>query len=249
MKEFLPVSVAIPAYNESVNIAGTLKYLKYQDYKGEIRIIVCDNGSSDNTVEIAEELGALVVKEKRKGSRFAYDTAIRASDTDIVLITNADVKIPPNWVSSLVSVFDDPDVAAAGTRVDFFEAPEWVRSVLRGLEHISPKRGLWGTSMATRRDVFDKVGGFDHGVNTNEDGIYTLLAEKYGKIVFVDDVTVYMEGRRYNRGIFSAIKEWTDGIGLNAIYIQIMYMLTGEIKHLSKDFRDIRVRPDRKQTV
>jgi hypothetical protein len=99
--------------------------------------------------------------------------------------------------------------------------------------------------MATRRDVFDKVGGFDHGVNTNEDGIYTLLAEKYGKIVFVDDVTVYMDGRRYNRGIFSAIKEWTDGIGLNAIYIQIMYMLTGEIKHLSKDFRDIRVRPDR----
>jgi hypothetical protein len=83
--------------------------------------------------------------------------------------------------------------------------------------------------MATKRSVFDKVGGFDHGVNTNEDGIYSLLIQKYGKVVFLDDVTVYMDGRRYNRGFLEACKEWLSGIGLNAIYIQVMFSITGEI--------------------
>ena len=60
----MKITVGIPAYNEEKNIAGIItKLKKYTD-----KIIVCDDGSSDLTREIAEGLGATVIShETNKG--------------------------------------------------------------------------------------------------------------------------------------------------------------------------------------
>jgi len=66
----MKIVIGIPAYNEEKNIAGILVKLKklYQD------IIVCDDGSNDQTAKIAEELGAIVIiHEKNLG----YGAGIR----------------------------------------------------------------------------------------------------------------------------------------------------------------------------
>jgi len=57
-----PLIVAcIPAYNEEYTIAKVLlKAMRYVD-----KVIVCDDGSSDMTGEIAEKLGAIVIKHER----------------------------------------------------------------------------------------------------------------------------------------------------------------------------------------
>jgi glycosyltransferase involved in cell wall biosynthesis len=66
----MKIVIGIPAYNEEKNIAGILVKLKkiYQD------IIVCDDGSNDQTAKIAEELGATVVQHERN---LGYGAGIR----------------------------------------------------------------------------------------------------------------------------------------------------------------------------
>ena len=62
--------IGIPAYNEEKNIAGILLKLK----KLSQEIIVCDDGSNDQTAKIAEELGAIVVRHEKN---LGYGAGIR----------------------------------------------------------------------------------------------------------------------------------------------------------------------------
>ena len=59
----------LPTLNEAESISKTLRGIHYQmnNIPQEYRIIVCDNGSEDRTVEFAENNGAIVTHEKRKG--------------------------------------------------------------------------------------------------------------------------------------------------------------------------------------
>ncbi len=234
------VSVVMPAFNEELVIEQTLQTLKEQDYPEEFEIVVCDNNSTDKTSEIAKKMGAKVVFERRKGTRFAYDTAIRESSGEIILITNSDTKLPANWVSKIVKEFEDPTVVGVGTRVRFYGCPDWINWYLDFNWAVSPKKGMWGVSMSCRRWVYEKVGGFNHGVNTNEDAIFQLLIEKHGKIKFVEDVITLMDGRRFDKGVLNAVKEWLKGYGLNSLVVQINYMAFGKIKSLSNNFSDHR---------
>lgn len=240
-EEFPFVSVVMPAFNEELEIGSTLDTVFAQDYTGKFEVIVCDNNSADRTAEIAESKGAKVVKETRKGTRFAYDAAMKAATGEIILVTNADVRLPSNWVSEIVKAYADPDVVGVGTRVTFYDAPRWVNAFLDVSNNkLNPHKAMWGTSLSCRRSVYEKVGGFNHGVNTNEDAVFTLLIEKFGKVKILDHVTVAMDGRRFNKGTIKAVREWFKGYGLNSAYMQINYLVSGEIKGLYSDFSDHR---------
>lgn len=235
------VSVVIPAYNEELNIAKTLETISHQDYTGKVEVVVCDNNSADRTSEIAAEHGARVVKEAQKGTRFAYDRAMRESKGEIIIATNADTLLPVNWISKIVAAYEDPEVVGVGTRVKFYNAPKWVNTYLNIANNkLNFKPAMWGVSLSCRRSVYEKVGGFNHGVNINEDAIFTLLIEKFGKVRILSDVVVEMDGRRFNKGTVSAVREWFKGYGLNSLYMQVNYVLTGEIKSLTTDFQDYR---------
>jgi len=67
----LKIAIGLPAFNEEKNIASIILQLKK---KYEL-IIVCDDGSSDLTSEISEEMGAVVVKHKKN---LGYGSAIRS---------------------------------------------------------------------------------------------------------------------------------------------------------------------------
>jgi len=86
----LNIIVGIPAYNEEKNIAAIITRLK----KITDKIIVCNDGSSDLTSKIAEELGAIVINHERN---LGYGAAIRSiflkaknSDCDILVTFDAD---------------------------------------------------------------------------------------------------------------------------------------------------------------
>lgn len=67
----MKTAIGLPAYNEEKNIASIILQLKK---KYEV-IIVCDDGSSDLTTEISEEMGAIVVKHRKN---LGYGAAIRS---------------------------------------------------------------------------------------------------------------------------------------------------------------------------
>ena len=67
----MKITVGIPAYNEEKNIAKIIVQLK----KVADQILVCDDGSTDSTSEIAESLGVIVIKHPKN---LGYGSAIRS---------------------------------------------------------------------------------------------------------------------------------------------------------------------------
>ena len=57
----MKITIGIPAYNEEKNIASIINKLK-ESYNS---IIVCDDGSTDSTLDILKELGVIIVKHEK----------------------------------------------------------------------------------------------------------------------------------------------------------------------------------------
>jgi len=98
----LKVVACIPAYNEEYTIAKVvLKAMKYVD-----KVIVCDDGSTDMTAEIAEKLGATVIRHERNmGKGIALrDLLIEAEKfkPDIIVTLDADDQHDPSEIPKLI---------------------------------------------------------------------------------------------------------------------------------------------------
>ena len=102
------LSVLIPAFNEQNYIDACLKPLvdmqeKYKEKNIEIEIIVCDNNSTDNTVEIVKKYSpnVILVTETIKGTHAARQKAFTVSTGDIIATLDADCIIHPDWVDQV----------------------------------------------------------------------------------------------------------------------------------------------------
>jgi GTP:adenosylcobinamide-phosphate guanylyltransferase len=102
-KERGPIIACIPAYNEEKTIAKVvLKAKKYVD-----KVIVCDDGSTDMTAEIAEAVGAKVIRhERNKGYGAALASlfkAAREENASAMIILDADLQHNPDDIPKLLS--------------------------------------------------------------------------------------------------------------------------------------------------
>jgi glycosyltransferase involved in cell wall biosynthesis len=98
------VSIVIPAYNENERLAEPLqKILRYvSDTSLNAELIVVDDGSSDDTAKMAEEvfastpdiLAKAIRYEKNRGKGFAVKTGLQAAAADVALFTDADLSTP-----------------------------------------------------------------------------------------------------------------------------------------------------------
>jgi glycosyltransferase involved in cell wall biosynthesis len=82
------------------------------------RALVVDNGSTDQSPEIAAALGARVVAEPRRGYGAAVHTGIEAATSEIVCVLDADGSLDPGALPQLVATVADRDAdLAMGRRV------------------------------------------------------------------------------------------------------------------------------------
>jgi cellulose synthase/poly-beta-1,6-N-acetylglucosamine synthase-like glycosyltransferase/peptidoglycan/xylan/chitin deacetylase (PgdA/CDA1 family) len=108
-----PVSVVVPAYNESAGIADTLASLLESDHP--VEIIVVDDGSTDGTADIAESVGdprVRVVRQANAGKAAALNTGIAHARHELVVMMDGDTVFEPGTVRRLVQPFADPRVGA-----------------------------------------------------------------------------------------------------------------------------------------
>jgi poly-beta-1,6-N-acetyl-D-glucosamine synthase len=105
----IPVSILIACRNEAENIADTLKYIHQQDYSVPIKVVVVDNGSTDDTVKAvlkAEEelmLDIQVIHEGNPGKFNALNTGIKHVSTELVITLDADTLLHRSAVRYLVA--------------------------------------------------------------------------------------------------------------------------------------------------
>ena len=99
--------VIVPAYDEAVRICDTLAALRAQTDR-DFTLLVVDNGSADDTAQIARAAGAIVLVERDKGVGCAVDTGFRyAAEHGATLIarTDADCLPQPGWLAAARSSF------------------------------------------------------------------------------------------------------------------------------------------------
>jgi len=105
MKPYL--SIVIPAYNEADRIEASLQkaldYLSQKDY--EYEIIVADDGSTDNTVAIANKFGDMVkayTLPKNTGKGAAVRMGMLKATVEIRIFTDADFSTPIYEIDNII---------------------------------------------------------------------------------------------------------------------------------------------------
>jgi hypothetical protein len=115
------ISICVPAYNEARAIAGTLEGLLALDYPPERRqILVVSDASTDGTDDIVRGFGGRgveLLRMPRRGGKTAAENAAAALLTgEVVVNTDASVRILPGALKPLVRAFRDPCVGLASGR-------------------------------------------------------------------------------------------------------------------------------------
>lgn len=174
------VSVIIPTKNEEKNIDRCLKTLKKLAF-GDLEIIVVDNSSTDQTVQIAQKLGARVfqIGPERSAQR---NFGAQKARGNLLFFLDADMEVEKKLIPEAVSLFQkDPDLAALVVPEKSAGNDFWART--RALE----RNCYLGEPTIEAARIFDKrafskIGGFDKNLIAAEDWDLTQRVTKSGKI-------------------------------------------------------------------
>jgi glycosyltransferase involved in cell wall biosynthesis len=108
------VSVIIPTYNRARRIGCCLTALREQDFERRFEILVVNDGSTDNTLEVLSSYPeARVITQNNAGPAAARNHGVREATGEIVLFTDDDCEPYPNWLTEMLKPFDDPEVVGA----------------------------------------------------------------------------------------------------------------------------------------
>ena len=201
------ISVVIPARNEENYIGRCLQSLLDQDYQGHFEIIVVDNGSTDNTAEIARKMGATVIQEDKKGIAGARQRGFSHARGSIIASTDADNIVPPDWLSRIQHLFrQHPGALAVAGHFVTLDGPASVRGWLKlsrllmnGLVKFAP--WLWNfssTNVAVEKSAFEMVGGFNTSfLQFGEDIDLCRRLRRAGQVVFDSRLIMATSGRNF----------------------------------------------------
>lgn len=119
--EWPSITITVPCYNEARTIAATLDALLTLDYPaGRRQILVISDASTDGTDEIVRGYAARGVEllrlPERRGKSAAENAAAAVARGEIVVNTDATIRIAPDALGRLVAAFQDPAVGCASGR-------------------------------------------------------------------------------------------------------------------------------------
>jgi len=101
MYKGLTITVIIPCLNEEQGIEKVLR--RMPDFIDEV--IVVDNGSTDGTSQVAERLGAKVIREQVRGYGRAYKRGFAQASGDLIVTLDGDHSYPVDAISYLLEAF------------------------------------------------------------------------------------------------------------------------------------------------
>jgi cellulose synthase/poly-beta-1,6-N-acetylglucosamine synthase-like glycosyltransferase len=115
------ISISLPAYNEERSIRDTLEALLAIDYPADRRqIVVISDASTDRTDDIVREFagrGVELLRLPTRAGKTAAENAVAPHLTgEIVVNTDATIRIPPDALKPLIRVFQDPTIGVASGR-------------------------------------------------------------------------------------------------------------------------------------
>ena len=191
------ISVVIPAKNEAGFISQCIGSINAGRNEGfDVNVILVDNGSTDETATIAEELGATVLQAPAASLGELRNIGAKAATGRFVAFVDADCTVDPGWARSAMKVLDDRSVAATGSYPGLpDESQTWVQRTWsyiarRPLGGPTPVSWLPTANLVVDAERFHAVDGFNESLQTAEDADLCYRLSKLGTIVYADEVSV-----------------------------------------------------------
>ena len=171
------ISIIIPAFNEEKRIGQCLNSLtRLESPRESFEVILVDNGSTDRTIKVAQAFSAvfnLTILEKA-GAHISALRNLGASQArgGIFAFLDADCLAPLDWLTQAAALLGKEGVGVVGSHYRIPKGSGWVaRAWYGGLEVEKQGDLAWvpGGDLWVTRSTFDRVGGFDESIETNED--------------------------------------------------------------------------------
>jgi peptidoglycan-N-acetylglucosamine deacetylase len=221
-------TIVVPAYNEGKVIIQTVRSLLRSRYKN-IEVIIVDDGSTDDTWEIAQSLDAhypkaRAIHQMNGGKSSAINNAIAHANGEIIISVDADTIFPPTTVTKLVRHFKDEKVGAvAGVvkvgnvngMVTRWQALEYTLSIAidrNAQAYLNSVMIIPGACGAWRKEAILAAGGLSHGTLA-EDCDLTLSVQKLGRYIILqdNDAISYTEAPQKISSLIRQRFRWTFG--------------------------------------
>ncbi len=187
------VSVIVPARNASATLPRTLAALAATDFNQTVECIVVDDASTDDTAQIAEDAGAVLVRlPEQSGPGAARNAGIAAARADLLAFTDADCEPSPGWLPALVAALGDADLVQGPVTPDPALS---VGPFDRTLHLAGPSPRYETANLAVRRSIAERVGGFTPFV-PGADGAGAGLRPRVDQGHFGEDVVFGWSARR-----------------------------------------------------
>ena len=189
----LTTSLIVPVFNEERYLPLLLDSLVAQTILPD-EIIICDNNSTDHSVDIASsylsQLPLKIIHQPKKGIIPTMELAWRSAKGTIIIRTDADAILPPDYVSNAITYLDHHgDIQAAtgpiynAEKEDSLMSLVFLFSCVYGNLLLQLLRGypiILGPNSIFRRSALEFVGGYKTNTPSVDDQLITRKIHQSG---------------------------------------------------------------------
>lgn len=207
----MEVTIVIPCYNQAQYLPDAIESALNQTVRCEV--IVVDDGSPDNTAEVAGKYitkGVRLIRQPNKGLSGARNSGIKAAKTEYVVTLDSDDKISPNFVEKCLAKIDGFDVVSTWLQTFGTENRAWGSNVLTPTYADFRQKNRINCCSLFTRQAWKDVGGYDESMKEGfEDWDFWRRLSRQGKRFMIIPEYLFFY-RKHGRSMFTEAMEKRD---------------------------------------
>ncbi len=230
---FPSVTVIVPVFNEEKTVTKTVFSLLKLDYpKDKLKIIIVDDGSTDETRHIIARFRnhkrVEIIRKPNGGKYTALNAGLARTKTDLVGCLDADSFVPSDTLKKIVPYFENEKIMAVTPAIKIHQPDRFIRHVQSNEYNLGifMKKcfGIINAITVTpgpfsifRKEVFDKLGLFREAYNTEDLEIAMRMQKNFYRITNAHTAVVYTVGPGTLRKLYRQRVRWIYGFLANTI--------------------------------
>lgn len=234
LRNYPAVTIVVPCFNEEKTVSKTVQSLMNLNYpKDKLKIFLIDDGSTDGTWDIISKFVTnpnIRIFHKENGGKYtALNFALENTETEFFGGLDADSYAGPESLIRIMSYFErDLSVMAVAPSVTVYNPKNFIQNAQKAEYHmgvyLKKMLGFLGAINVTpgpltifRKKVFDDLGSYRHGHNTEDMEIAYRMQTNYYKIEHCNDAYVYTTTPTTLRKLYKQRLRWIYGFINNTI--------------------------------
>ncbi|MEO5947924.1 MAG: TIGR04283 family arsenosugar biosynthesis glycosyltransferase [Chitinophagaceae bacterium] len=192
----MQLSIIIPAYNEALNIEQLVTYLIKHSEQSQTEIIVVDGGSSDNSIEIAKNAGAIVIFSPQRGraAQMHYGTSIAKGS--VLYFVHADTYPPTSFANDIFAAIENG--FSIGRYRTKFDSPKWYLKINAWFTRFDWFMCMGGDqTLFIKKELYQCSGGFNTEMMIMEEYEFAKRAREKSRYKIFNQATL-VSARKYD---------------------------------------------------